>query len=95
MKPAGQPFELVPLEAPKPGRPMRLLVLIDGKPAAGITVSRDEMMEGVKSDAQGIAAFTPQPGWNRVWAGQRTPVAGERNYSERSVEVMFVFEARP
>jgi nickel transport protein len=96
MKPAGQPFELVPLDAPKPNRPMRLQVLIDGQPTPGITVARDENGDGaVKTDAQGIASFTPKAGWNRAWSGQRTPVAGERDYNERSVEVMLVFEARP
>jgi hypothetical protein len=73
----------------------RLQVLIDGKPAPGIQVSRNELHESApRMDAQGIALFTPKRGWNHVWAGQRTAVTGEADFNERSVEVLLVFEAR-
>lgn len=94
LQPAGQPMEIVPLEAPRAGQPMRLRVLRDGRPAVDIAVARDEGVEGApKTNEQGEVSFTPQPGWNKVWAGQRTPVADNPAFNELSIEVLLVFEA--
>lgn len=96
-QPAGQPFELVPLSAapPRAGQPLRLRVLIDGQPAAGVEIARGEAgVDAVKTDAQGVAAVLPQPGWNRFWSGRRTPVAGNPRYTQLSIEYLLVFEAR-
>ena len=55
-KPAGQPFEVVPLSAvqPRAGQPMKVRVLIDGKPAAGIKIAREEGQDEAVTDAQGV-----------------------------------------
>lgn len=94
-KPAGQPFEVVPLSAaqPRAGQPMKVRVLIDGKPAAGIKVSRDEDGEGPVTDAQGVATFTPAKGFNKLWSGKRRPVKGEPRYTQVSIEYSLGFDA--
>ena len=96
-KPAGQPFEVVPLTAaqPKAGQPMQMRVLIDGQPAAGIGIARDEEGKDVVTDARGIASFVPQAGYNKLWAGQRTPVSGNPAYTQLSIEYTLGFEALP
>lgn len=94
-KPAGQPFEVVPLSAaqPRAGQPMTVRVLIDGKPAAGVKIARNEEGQDAVTDAQGIAAFLPAKGFNKLWSGKRTPVKGEPGYTELSVEYSLGFDA--
>lgn len=93
---AGQPFEVVPVSATQPvgGTPMQLRVLIGGKPAANILVSRNEEGGDVRTNANGIASFTPQRGFNKVWAGKRTPIAGNPAFTEESIEYSLGFFAR-
>lgn len=97
-KPLGQPFEVVPLDAqaPQAGKPMRVRVLRDGTPVAGVKLGRGE--EGTAddpvTDADGIAAFVPQPGFNKLWAGQRTPVTNNPRYTELSYEYLLGFTAQ-
>lgn len=97
-KTLGQPFEVVPLDSAQPaaGKPLRVRVLQDGKPVAGVKLGRGE--EGTASDpvtdAQGIAAFVPTPGFNKLWAGKRIPVADNPKYSELSYEYLFGFHAK-
>lgn len=97
-RPIGQPFEVVPLDATPPvaGRPMRVRVLQDGHPVAGVRLGRGE--EGTANDpvtdADGVAAFVPEQGFNKLWAGKRTAVTGEPRYTELSYEYAFAFDAK-
>ncbi|WP_129775627.1 DUF4198 domain-containing protein [Peristeroidobacter soli] len=97
-KTLGQPFEVVPLSAQQPavGQPFRVRVLQDGKPAAGVKLGHGE--EGTATDpvtdAEGIAAFVPKQGFNRLWAGKRIPVTGNPKYTELSYEYSFGFDAK-
>lgn len=93
----GQPFEVVPVSAepPRTGRPWPLRVLIDGKPAADVEVSRGEQGEdSVRTGPDGVANFVPRAGLNKVWAGRRTPVTGEPRYTQLSIEYLLVFTAK-
>lgn len=96
-RPLGQPFEVVPLaaEPPRAGQPWRVRVLIDGQPAAGVRVARDDDgPDAVLTDADGVAAFVPQVGRNKLWAGRRTPVAGDPRMTQVSIEYLLLFDAR-
>lgn len=94
----GQPFEVVPLSAQQPAAdlPFRVRVLQDGKPVAGVKLGRGE--EGTSTDpvtdADGIAAFVPKSGFNRLWAGKRIAVTGNPKYTELSYEYSFGFNAK-
>ncbi len=93
-KPIGQPFEALPLEAAKPvaGQPFRFRVLLDGKPAEGVDVGAGENTRLATTDADGVAAFVPQSGLNRIWVGKRIPVTGNPALTELSYEYLFGFE---
>lgn len=94
----GQPFEVVPLSAQEPAadQPFRVRVLQDGKPLAGVKLGRGE--EGTAADpvtdADGVAAFMPKSGFNRLWAGKRIAVTGNPKYTELSYEYSFGFDAK-
>ena len=96
-KALGQPFEVVPLDATTPvaGKPLRVKVLQDGKPIAGVKLGRGE--EGKPNDpvtdAEGIAAFVPEKGFNKLWAGERIPQNDNPKYSELSYEYLLGFNA--
>lgn len=94
----GQAFELVPVAAaaPRAGEPLRLRVLIDGTPIAGIRIAFGE--EGTDagsavSDANGIASVVPAPGLNRLWSGRRVAVTNDPRTTELSTEYSLVFHA--
>lgn len=97
-KTIAQPFEVVPLSATQPtaGQPFRVRVLQDGKPVAGVKLGHGE--EGTASDpvtdADGVAAFVPKNGFNRLWAGKRIAVTGNPKYTELSYEYSFGFNAK-
>lgn len=97
-RPIGQPFEVVALDATTPvaDKPLRVRVLQDGKPVAGVKLGRGE--EGTASDpvtdADGVAAFVPAKGFNRLWAGKRIAVSGNPQYTELSYEYSFGFVAK-
>lgn len=96
-QPVGQPFEVVPVSGtpPKVGQPWRVRLLIDGKPAADLPVARDEgSPDAVKTDADGVATFVPQPGQNKLWSGRRTPVSGDPRFTQLSIEYLLVFDLR-
>lgn len=96
-RPVGQPFEVVPVgaEPPRTGQPWPLRVLIDGKPAADVEVSRGEQgQDSVRTGPDGVANFVPRAGLNKVWAGRRTPVTGEPRYTQLSIEYLLVFTAK-
>jgi nickel transport protein len=97
-KTINQPFEVVALDAAAPvaDKPLRVRVLQDGKPVAGVKLGRGE--EGTATDpvtdADGIASFVPRAGFNKLWAGKRIPVAGNPQYTELSYEYLFGFHAK-
>jgi nickel transport protein len=91
----GQPFEVVPMSAsaPKAGQLMNVKVLIDGKPAEGIEIGTGENTAESKTDAQGIVEFMPTKGFNKLWAGKRTEIANNPDYTELSIEYLLTFNA--
>lgn len=97
-KTIGQPFEVVPLDTgpPKAGQALRVRVLQDGKPVPGVKLGRGEE-GGAKdpvTDADGVAAFVPQAGFNKLWAGKRIEVKDNPKYTELSYEYLFGFHAK-
>jgi nickel transport protein len=94
----GQPFEVVPVSAalPRAGEPMRIRVLLEGRPAVGVRVGADEDPGegGAVTDSKGEAVFRPQPGFNKLWSGRRSPVAGNAKYTELSYEYLLGFWVR-
>lgn len=91
----GQPFEVVPVSAvpPKAGVPMKVKVLIDGNPAEGIRVGTDEVSIQSATGPDGVATFTPASGFNRLWAGQRTEVSDNPDFTQLSIEYLMTFYA--
>ncbi|MBN7798742.1 DUF4198 domain-containing protein [Parahaliea mediterranea] len=91
----GQRFEVIPLSEsqPRAGEPMRVKVLLDGKALPGVKLGQGEAGDAGETDAEGIATFVPQPGFNRLWAGKRFAV-DEPGYTELSYEYLLGFEAR-
>lgn len=93
----GQPFEVIPVSdaAPKAGRPFRVRVLLDGAPVAGVKLGRGEEggVDAPVTNSDGLAVFLPERGWNRLWAGKRIPVSGNRQYTELSYEYLLGFQA--
>jgi len=94
----GQPFEVVPLSAeqPRAGQPFRVRVLQDGKPVPGVRLGQGEegTAEDPVTDADGVAAFVPRRGFNRLWAGKRLEATGNPKYTELSYEYSFGFDAK-
>jgi nickel transport protein len=81
-RPAGQPLEIVPLSenAPKAGSSLKVRVLRDGKPAAGVTIGtseKDAEKRELKTDADGIAALPVATGTQGVWVGLKEPLNGD------------------
>ncbi|MEL7044244.1 MAG: hypothetical protein AAGL66_04390, partial [Pseudomonadota bacterium] len=74
------------------GRTMRVQVLLDGNPVAGVRLGRGEEGEGEITDGEGVASFIPRPGFNRLWAGRRMSVDAP-GYTELSYEYLLTFEA--
>lgn len=94
-RPTGQPFELLPMTGTMPlaGRPLRIRVLIDGQPAAGVPLAFGEEGREVVTDADGVASLTPRAGRNRIWAGRREAVIADPATRQRSIEYSLVFDA--
>lgn len=98
VKASKQPFEVIPVsdKAPRAGEPMQVRVMSQGKPVAGIRLGHGE--EGKPTDpvtdANGVAAFIPVTGFNKLWAGQRTAVTGNPAYTELSYEYLLAFNAQ-
>lgn len=90
-----QPFEIVPLSAAQPqaGKPMRVRVLQDGKPVAGVNIGRGEDTADAKTDENGAATFVPKAGFNKLWAGRRIERDNPR-YTQLSYEYLLGFNAR-
>lgn len=95
-RPIGQPFEVVPMSAeqPRAGRPMRVQVRQDGRPAAGVSIGRGEDTADARTDANGVASFTPTAGYNRLWAGRRIEMTNNPRYTQLSYEYLLTFDAR-
>lgn len=95
-RPIGQPFEVTPLDAsqPRAGQPMRVQVRLDGRPIAGVKIGRGEDAEPTTTGADGIASFTPRPGFNKIWAGRRIETRNQPRFTQLSYEYLLAFEAR-
>jgi nickel transport protein len=97
LKPLNQPFEVVLLDvsAPRANTLMRVQVLKDGQPVAGVRLGRGE--EGTGSDPvtdnQGIAAFIPAKGFNKLWAGKRYAISDDSRFTQLSYEYLLTFTA--
>lgn len=89
----GQPFEIVPRahQTPHAGQPLRVQVLLDGKPAEGIRLSLGEKGAPVTTAADGTATVTPTAGINHLLAIRRTPVAGDARTTSLSYEYLLSF----
>jgi len=96
IKPQGQTFEVIPLDAepPRAGQPMRVKVVINGEPAEGINLGHGEEGTEGTTNAEGIATFTPRPGLNGMWAGKRFQVTDNKDYTELSYEYLLGFYAQ-
>lgn len=94
-RPLGQPFEVVPLahETPHAGQPLRVQVLLDGKPAEGIRLSWGEQGTPVTTAADGTATVTPVAGPNQLTAIRRAPVEGDARFTSLSYEYLLAFPA--
>ncbi len=91
--PLGQPFEVLPVdfEEPRAGEPMRVRVLLDGVPTAGISIGRGENTADTVTDDRGEAEFTPQAGFNLIWAGHRMALNDDPRATELSYEYALGF----
>jgi nickel transport protein len=95
-RPLGQAFEVTPLDAGAPvaGRPMRVRITLDGRPAEGVRVGHGEEGEAGQTDADGVASFIPVKGANKLWAGRRLAVMDSPQYTQLSYEYLMTFNAR-
>ncbi|MFV0276628.1 MAG: DUF4198 domain-containing protein, partial [Parahaliea sp.] len=95
-KPLGQPFEVIPLDSSQPvaGKPLKVQVLLDGKPLSGASVRHVEDDNTSLTDAQGLAEFVPTAGVNKLWAGHRQAVSSP-THTELSYEYLLGFAALP
>lgn len=94
-QPLGQPFEIVPLAhaTPQAGRPLRVQVLQDGRPAEGVRLSLGENAPPVFTAADGTATVAPAAGTNQLLAIRRMPVAGDARTTSLSYEYLLAFAA--
>lgn len=91
----GQQFEIVALTADTPhaGQPLRVRVLFEGKPIAGIRLSLGEKGAAVTTAADGTATVTPAAGNNQLLAIRRVPVANDPRTTSMSWEYLLAFPA--
>ncbi|WP_225780902.1 DUF4198 domain-containing protein [Xenophilus sp. Marseille-Q4582] len=91
----GQPFEIVAARADHPhaGAPMRVRVLKDGRPVAGVRLSIGEHGIPVHTGKDGTATVTPAQGRNELMAILRLPVTGDPRTTSLSYEYLYAFEA--
>lgn len=92
----GQRYEVLPLDtaAPVAGQPMRVRVLLEGKPAPGAKVGSGEDADVQITDADGVARFVPKAGHNLLWSGLRQKVSGDARMTDLSFEYTLGFDAR-
>lgn len=95
-QPVGMEMEIVPQAdaVPRAGDQLMVRVLWDGKPVQGVKVSASEQASGATTDAQGMAAFSVQPGRNFVRAERRIRVANDPRHDSLSVATNLVFVAK-
>jgi nickel transport protein len=93
-KELGQTFEIVGTESKEPqaGQPLKVQVLKDGKPAAGVRLSIGEDGPPVTSAADGTATVTPVEGRNQLLAIIRMPMQGNPKTTQLSYEYLFAFQ---
>ncbi len=86
-------YELVLQSKPMANKPVDILVLHNGKPVEGIKLGLGEDKPFVLTNSQGIAAFTPTKGINKVWAEFEEDIPNNPDYTNRSIEYMLTFAA--
>lgn len=93
-KELGQAFEIIGTQSkdPQAGQPMKVQVLKDGKPVAGVRLSIGEDGQPVTSAADGTATITPVEGNNQLLAILRLPVKGDAKTTQLSYEYLFAFQ---
>ncbi|MGC3987684.1 MAG: DUF4198 domain-containing protein [Pseudorhodoferax sp.] len=93
-KELGQAFEIVGTESKDPvaGQPLKVKVLKDGKPLAGVRLSIGEDGAPVTSAADGTATVTPVEGRNQLLAIIRMPVKNDPRTTQLSYEYLFAFQ---
>lgn len=93
-KELGQAFEIIGTQSkdPQAGQPMKVQVLKDGKPVAGVRLSIGEDGQPVTSAADGTATVIPVEGNNQLLAILRLPVKGDAKTTQRSYEYLFAFQ---
>lgn len=89
-----QPYELVPLEYPKMGKPFHILVLHQGKPVAGVKIGEGEDKPFNLTDKNGVATFQVKAGENRIWAEFDEKVEDNEDYDSRSIEYLLTFNVK-
>lgn len=91
----GQTFEIVSARADHPhaGMPMKVRVLKDGKPIAGVRLSIGENGPPVMSAKDGTATVVPVEGRNQLMAILRVPATGDPKTTSLSYEYLYAFEA--
>ncbi|OOF59156.1 DUF4198 domain-containing protein [Rodentibacter genomosp. 2] len=87
-------YELIPQARAEAGKPLAILVLHNGKPIQGIKLGVGEDAPFNVTDEKGIAEFTPEKGYNKVWAEFEENVADNPDYDRRTVEYMLTFDAQ-
>jgi nickel transport protein len=93
-KELGQTFEIIGTQSKEPqaGQPMKVQVLKNGKPVAGVRLSIGEDGQPVTSGADGTATVTPVEGNNQLLAILRMPVQGDPKTTQLSYEYLFAFQ---
>jgi nickel transport protein len=90
----GQPFEIRAVDGghPHAGEPLKVQVLLAGKPTAGARVSIGEAGPAVTTGADGIAVVIPQAGSNHLLGALRLPLTGDPRATTLSYEYLFAFD---
>ncbi len=93
----GQRIEIVPERfdgEPKPGKPITVRVLRDGKPLANVVVLGDREATKATTDENGRATFTVSSGVQRLSAEQRTTITDDPDADTLALSASLTFVAR-
>lgn len=93
VRPVGYPLEIMPLAVQplKPGQPLGVRVLFEGRPLAGVPVSAGEASAPATTDANGVAMINARPGRNVVQVVHRVPVEGDAAMTHREFRFALLF----
>lgn len=93
VRPVGYPLEMMPLAVQplKPGQPLPVRVLFEGRPLVGVPVSAGEPAAPATTDANGVAMIGARPGRNVVQVAHRVPVQDEAGLTHREFRFALLF----